>query len=166
MLRIVVCVAALIVASASGGARAHDGGAHGSQTSAPLAKAEQKPFGIAGDARRIDRTIEIVMSDQMRFAPATLTVTEGETIRFVQRNNGAVMHEMVIGTRSDLEQHAQMMRQHPGMHHDEPHMVHVAPGKRGQLVWKFNRAGNFEFACLIPGHFEAGMRGVINVVSK
>jgi len=58
------------------------------------------------------------------------------------------------------------MRKHPNMEHDEPYMVHVASGKRGQIVWQFNRAGAFEFACLIPGHFEAGMRGTITVAAK
>ena len=58
------------------------------------------------------------------------------------------------------------MRKFPEMEHDEPYMAHVAAGKRGQIVWQFNRAGDFEFACLIPGHFEAGMRGTIKVAAK
>ena len=58
------------------------------------------------------------------------------------------------------------MRKFPGMEHDAPHMAHVAAGKRGSIVWRFNRPGEFDFACLIPGHFEAGMRGTINVSSQ
>jgi uncharacterized cupredoxin-like copper-binding protein len=165
-IRTVTLVAALIASSTPIAAHSHEAGPHGSKPKGSIAAAGQKSFGIPGDARNVDRTIEIVMDDRMRFEPAIVTVTEGQTIRFVQRNAGAVMHEMVIGTRSELERHAEMMRKQPSMAHDEPYMVHVAPGKRGQLVWKFDRMGDFEFACLIPGHFEAGMRGVIKVVSK
>ena len=103
------------------------------------------------------------MGDDMRFAPERLEVKLGETIRLVALNRGRVMHEIVIGTPQELRTHAEMMRKHPNMEHDEPYMAHVSPGKRGQIVWTFNRAGEFEFACLIPGHFEAGMIGRIVV---
>ena len=128
--------------------------------------AEQKAFGIAGDPERVSRTIHVRMSDRMRFEPSVIHVKQGETIRFVHRNVGKVMHEMVIGTAAELEAHAALMRKFPGMEHDEPHMAHVAAGKRGEIVWQFNRPGHFEFGCLIPGHFEAGMRGTINVAAK
>ena len=62
-----------------------------------------------------------------------------------------------------LKVHAEMMKKHPGMEHDEPYMAHVPPGKTGEIVWTFNRAGTFEFACLMAGHFEAGMIGRITV---
>jgi uncharacterized cupredoxin-like copper-binding protein len=73
---------------------------------------------------------------------------------------------MVIGTPGDLRQHADLMRKHPGMEHDEPFMSHVDAGKRGQIVWNFNRPGTFQFACLLPGHFEAGMLGTIVVTPQ
>jgi uncharacterized cupredoxin-like copper-binding protein len=76
------------------------------------------------------------------------------------------MHEIVIGTSAELVQHAEMMKKFPTMEHDEPYMAHVPPGQRGDIVWTFNRPGNFEFACLIAGHFEAGMRGTIRVTPK
>ena len=140
-------------------------GAHGDADHAgkagPVVK-EQKPWGIAGDAKRA-RTIEIAMGDDMRFRPSRIEVGEGETIRFVVRNAGKVLHEMVIGTKQELEEHAALMRKYPGMEHDEPFMSHVAAGKRGEIVWNFNRPGTFQFACLIPGHFEAGMTGTIVV---
>jgi uncharacterized cupredoxin-like copper-binding protein len=59
-----------------------------------------------------------------------------------------------------------MMARFPNMAHDEPYMVHVDAGKRGEIVWHFNRAGSFEFACLIAGHYEAGMRGTVTVTPK
>jgi uncharacterized cupredoxin-like copper-binding protein len=123
---------------------------------------EQKPWGIAGYAKGA-RTIEIRMSDDMRFRPDRIEVREGETIRFVVRNAGKVLHEMVIGTAQELAGHAALMQKFPGMEHDEPYMAHVKPGRKGALVWNFNRPGTFQFACLIPGHFEAGMKGTIVV---
>jgi len=131
----------------------------------PAVAKEQQPWGIAGEARDARRTVEIAMSDDMRFSPSTIEVKQGETLRFVLRNNGKVLHEMVIGTAEALGEHAALMRKFPAMEHDEPHMAHVAAGRRGQLVWKFNRAGEFGFACLIPGHFQAGMVGKIKVSS-
>ena len=144
---------------------AHGTESHGSAAKKQTPAAEQKAFGIAGDPTGVTRTIQIRMTDQMRFEPSVIDVKEGDTIRFVHRNVGKVMHEMVIGTRADLVEHAALMRKFPNMEHDEPYMAHVAAGKRGEIVWRFNRAGEFEFACLIPGHFESGLRGTINVAA-
>jgi uncharacterized cupredoxin-like copper-binding protein len=122
-----------------------------------------KGFGRKGDAKKVSRTIDVDMSDAMRFAPAELTIKQGETIRFRAKNSGKVMHEMVLGTMEELKAHAEMMRKHPGMAHDESSMVHVAPGKTQTLVWQFTKAGEFHYGCLVPGHFEAGMVGRIRV---
>ena len=127
---------------------------------------EQKPWGIAADARQARRTVEIRMTDDMRLSPSHLEVAEGETLRLRAVNAGRVMHEIVIGTPEELAAHAELMKKHPGMEHDEPYMAHVPPGKRGDIVWTFNRPGEFAFACLIAGHFEAGMRGTIRVNPK
>jgi uncharacterized cupredoxin-like copper-binding protein len=102
----------------------------------------------------------------MRFTPASLTVRQGETVKFVVRNGGKVMHEMVIGTMKELKEHAELMKKHPTMEHDEPFGTHVAPGKTGAIVWKFTKPGEFHFGCLVPGHFEAGMIGQITVQSR
>lgn len=128
--------------------------------------AEQKPWGIAGEAKAVTRTITLRMSDTMRFTPARIEVKEGETVRLALLNTGKVQHELVLGTPQELAEHAALMQKHPGMEHDEPHMVHVAPGKTGHLVWTFNRAGDFEFACLIDGHYQAGMKGTIRVLAS
>lgn len=126
-------------------------------------KNEQQPWGIAGEAHDVKRTVEIAMSDDMRFTPSHIEVKQGQTVRFVLRNQGKVLHEMVIGTAATLQEHAAMMQKFPNMEHDEPHMAHVAAGRKGELVWKFNRPGEFDFACLIPGHYQAGMVGKIKV---
>ncbi|MDO9146630.1 MAG: cupredoxin family protein [Hydrogenophaga sp.] len=143
-------------------AQAH-GEKHDGHTKAGPVVKEQKPWGIAAENREAKRTVEIRMTDDMKFTPSHLEVREGETLRLRAVNRGRVMHEIVIGTREELVAHAEMMKKHPGMEHDEPYMAHVSPGKRGDIVWTFNRAGDFEFACLIPGHFEAGMRGTVRV---
>ena len=126
-------------------------------------KAEATPFGIAADPRKAVRAIRIDMNDDMRFRPAEITVRRGAVVRFVAGNKGQVLHEMVLGTLDELRKHAALMKKHPGMEHDEPHMAHVAPGRTGEIGWRFTRAGTFYFACLIPGHFEAGMLGKVIV---
>ena len=140
--------------------------AHGDDTHAAKTAAvhkEQKDWGIAGDDSQVGRSVDVGMSDNMRFTPDRMAVKLGQTVRFVARNDGQVLHEFVIGTRSANKKHAAMMLKFPGMEHDEPYMAHVPPGKTGQIVWKFNRAGQFEFACLIAGHYQAGMVGTITV---
>lgn len=143
--------------------------AHSEKMGAPKTGAvtmEQKPWGIAGEASAAVRTVEIRMTDDMRFTPDVIEVKRGETIRLVHLNDGQVMHEFVLGTKKELDEHAELMKKFPNMEHDEPYMVHVAPGKSGDIVWKFNRVGEFDFACLLPGHYEAGMVGKINVVAN
>jgi uncharacterized cupredoxin-like copper-binding protein len=45
-----------------------------------------------------------------------------------------------------------------GMHSD-PNSVLLEPGQSGEVVWTFPRDGEIEFACNVPGHYEAGMQG-------
>jgi uncharacterized cupredoxin-like copper-binding protein len=141
--------------------------AHGEKMHAPSAidysKAQEHPFGRAADPKKAKRTVRVEMTDHMKFTPTELTVKRGEIVRFVPVNKGQVMHEMVLGTMDELEKHAELMRKHPGMEHDEPHMAHVAPGKSGEMGWQFTQAGEFFYGCLIPGHFEAGMIGKVKV---
>ena len=150
---------------AAGTAIAHGAAAHKAKSPAPLKK-EQKDWGIAGDAKAVTRTIEVHMSDAMRFTPALIEVRAGETVRLMHRNDGKVLHEFVLGTKPELDAHAALMLKFPNMEHDEPYMAHVAPGKTGEIVWTFNRAGEFDFACLIPGHYQAGMVGKLRVLAN
>lgn len=165
--------ALLATALCTGLAHAHGPAGHAPKAAAPAgamphhaqhhAAPEQKPWGIAGQAAQVQRTLTIRMTDDMRFAPAAFEVQLGETVRLVAVNAGQVLHEIVIGTPEELQAHAAMMKKHPNMEHDEPYMAHVNAGQRGEIVWTFNRPGDFQFACLIPGHFEAGMVGRITV---
>jgi len=124
---------------------------------------EEKPFGREGDPKKASRTMKVDMSDKLRFTPASLTVKQGETVKFVVKNGGKLMHEMVLGTMQELKEHAALMLKHPTMEHDEPYMAHVAPGKTETMVWQFTKAGEFFFGCLVPGHFEGGMVGKVAV---
>ena len=106
------------------------------------------------------------MSDNMRFTPDKIEVKQGETVRISLKNSGKILHEMVIGTKNELDEHAALMLKFPMMEHDEPYMAHVPPGKTGEIIWTFNKAGEFDFACLIAGHYQAGMVGKILVAAK
>ncbi len=123
-------------------------------------------LGEPGDpkARNI-RTIEIAMTDQMRFKPAQINISKGQTVKFVVKNTGEVKHEFVLGTEDELTKHAAVMEKFPEMEHDDPNAVSVEPGKTAQFVWRFTKAGTWDigFACLLPGHFGSGMKGKITV---
>lgn len=162
-----LCLIPALAASlmvAAGAAQAHGDKPH-AKTPGTAVKKEQKDWGIAGDPKAVKLTIRHGMKDSMRFTPDFAQVKLGDTVRFVIRNDGKIMHEFVIGTRKENQAHAELMKKFPGMEHDEPYMAHVAPGKTAEIIWTFNRPGEFEFACLIAGHYEAGMKGTIKVVA-
>ncbi len=144
------------------GAMAHGDAKHARKEPRPIST-EERAFGREGDPKKATRTVRVGMADTMRFDPAELVVKPGETVRFIVRNNGKVLHEMVIGTMKELKEHAEVMKKHPGMEHDEPYMAHVEPGKTQTIVWQFTKPGEFFYGCLIPGHFEAGMVGKVTV---
>lgn len=122
-------------------------------------------IGIPGKSGKATRTVAVNMTDAMRFSPASIDVRQGETIRFKIRNSGQLKHEFVLGAASQLKEHYELMKKFPGMEHAEPNMVTLAPGKTGEVVWKFTQAGKVDFACLQPGHYEAGMKGAVNVAA-
>ena len=109
--------------------------AHGDQhkKSAQAANFIQEDWGIGANKSEVNRTILITMTDKMRFHPEKIDVKLGETIRFQVKNEGKLMHEMVISTKSVLDKHAELMLKNPNMEHDEAYMAHVAPGKTGEL---------------------------------
>ena len=127
---------------------------------------EVHPWGQEGDPKKAKRTVKIDMADTMRFNPAVIRVKRGETVRFVVRNSGKLMHEMVIGTEEELARHADLMKKFPEMEHEAPYMAHVKPGTSQELTWTFSNPGTFRYGCLEPGHWEAGMKGSIVVAAK
>lgn len=164
MNRTTMGLAAALAMLMSSTAVAHGEGAHAAPArSFSASSVADTPFGREGDPKKVTRTLTVDMTDNMRFTPDVLTVRRGDTVRLKVANKGQLLHELVLGTPEELKKHAEVMKKHPGMEHDEPSMVHVAPGKTGELVWQFTRAGEFQFACLLPGHFEAGMSGKVVV---
>ncbi len=103
------------------------------------------------------------MDGKMMFMPAKVEVKKGEQVKFVLRNNGELEHEFVLASAADNLKHGEAMKKNPDMEHDDPNAKKLAPKKTDEIVWKFSKAGEFEFACLIPGHREAGMVGTIVV---
>lgn len=126
----------------------------------------ESAIGEPGKAANVSRTVKIDMSDAMRYTPASIDAKQGETIRFVISNSGKVKHELVLGTEKELKDHYEVMKKFPEMEHDDPNMVTVAPGKTGEVIWKFTKAAKIDFACLQPGHYDAGMKGAVAVVAS
>ncbi|WP_150306312.1 cupredoxin domain-containing protein [Pseudomonas saliphila] len=162
MKSLLIASLALVMTSATSSVLAHAPGSNGERPSMPP---EQTAWGIGADEAAVDREVVIRMDDKMRFYPDHLDVAEGETLKLVIHNDGQLLHELVLGTQEELEEHAEMMEQFPNMEHDAPYMAHVDPGQSQSIIWTFNRAGRVEFACLLPGHFQAGMKGGVQVVS-
>jgi len=164
MKKLIPMASVILLATLSSMAFAHEGEKEpGHDDPAAELVKEQMPWGIAADPSEATRTIEVSMNDAMRFTPGSITVERGETVRFVVANAGDVMHEFVLGTSASNDEHAALMARFPGMEHDAPYMAHVAPGDTGEIVWTFNTGGEFAFACLIAGHYQAGMVGDIIV---
>src|SRR5688500_5269361 len=135
-----------------------------------LADEISESVGSPGDPSKVSRTIEITAVEN-RFKPSEINVKQGETIKFVVKNNGKKKHEMMLGTPDEIDEHGKMMKKNPDMEHrGHPNMVTVNPGETGELVWHFTDAGTVSFACPLPGHFKGmnfpGMTGIITVEAK
>ena len=92
-------------------------------------------------------------------------VKSNEVIKFLVLNLGELDHEFMFGNQEIVAAHAELMKSHPNVPHDDPFMIHLESNEVGYLVWEFSSPGSFPFVCLIPGHYEAGMRGVLKVGS-
>ena len=165
LLALVLSVAPLLALAAGehSGGHSMDGNAMPGHSMKGHDMSSMSSVGKPGDPGKVDRTVEVVMNDSMRFEPALIEVKKGETIRFFVKNAGKIPHEMVIGSIDDLKAHAEEMRNMSDMKHAEPNMITLNGGQRGGLVWTFDQAGTVDFACLIPGHMEAGMMGKVEV---
>lgn len=137
-------------------------------------------FGKPAPAEQATRTVEVTLGD-MYFEPRNLEVKAGETVRFVVLNKGQVAHEFNLGDAAMHAEHQKEMvamagMDHSamghgsmdhgsmgGMKHDDPNMVMVQPGQRGELTWTFSQSAPIEFACNVPGHYQAGMVGKLNI---
>lgn len=124
-------------------------------------------LGSLGKASEVTSTIRVRMQETadggMAFYPALIIARPGETLRLMLENDGASEHEFILGTPEELAEHAAMMREMPDMSHDDPNAMRLQPGGSGEIIWKFGASDRIEFACLVPGHYEAGMRGRVIV---
>jgi uncharacterized cupredoxin-like copper-binding protein len=148
-------IAAALVASPVRADSGHAGHSH-----------ETFAAGEPGNPKKPARVVQVTMGEaggKMVYVPARVEVKRGEQVRFVLRNNGELEHEFILGTTAENLQHGEAMKKNPKMDHDHGSGKQLAPGKAGELVWKFTKAGEFEYACLIPGHREAGMVGIVVV---
>jgi uncharacterized cupredoxin-like copper-binding protein len=122
--------------------------------------------GVPGDPKKPARTVQVVMKEgdgTMVFVPDRLEVKRGEQVRFVLENAGELAHEFVLASEKDNLKHAALMQKYPDMEHDDPNGKTLQPKAKSEILWRFTKRGEFEFACLIPGHREAGMIGKVVV---
>ncbi len=123
--------------------------------------------GSPGDPKKPARTVEMSMREtddgKMLYAPDRIEVKRGEQIRFVLKNVGKVDHEFMLDSIANNAKHKIEMQKNPDMEHDDPNGKRLAPDGANEIVWRFTKAGTFEFACLIPGHYESGMHGTVVV---
>ena len=127
----------------------------------------QLAIGVPGHKEKVSRTITVTMREtddgSMVFEPGALAVSKGETIRFAFKNEGDAEHEFVMDTHKGILDHKVAMEKWPNMEHADPNSIRLESGETGEIIWTFNRGGEFQFACLIPGHFDAGMHGKLSV---
>jgi uncharacterized cupredoxin-like copper-binding protein len=123
--------------------------------------------GRPGEATEATRVVEMTMREldtgEMVFEPNDLSFASGETVRFVITNAGLAEHEFVLDSIEKNAEHKALMERFPEMEHDDPNAVRLEPGETEEIVWTFSKAGGFEFACLLPGHYESGMHGPVSV---
>jgi uncharacterized cupredoxin-like copper-binding protein len=146
-----VCLALIGLSIVAMPVRAHEHHGH-----------ESYSAGEPGDPKQPSRTVEIAMSE-MAFEPFRIEVKRGEQVRFVLRNVGTEDHEFLLATTKENLKHAELMKKYPHMEHDDPNGVRVAPKKSAEILWKFTKAGTFEYSCLIPDHRDYGMIGHVDV---
>ena len=141
---------------------------HGSLVALPAAAHTGQAFaaGEPGDAAKPFRVIEITMTDgpgSMSYSPDRIEVRKGEQIKFVLKNTGYLAHEFLLDSLANNAKHKAEMEKNPQMEHDDPNGKRLEPSKSAEILWRFTKAGTFEFACLIPGHYETGMKGLVVV---
>lgn len=124
-------------------------------------------IGTAGDAKKVERTITIAMREttdgKMMFSPSNFSAKAGETVRLKFSNPGENDHEFVMDTTEAILEHKALMAKFPEMEHDDANAIRLQPNGKGEIIWTFGKAGDYAFACLIPGHYEAGMKGKLKV---
>ena len=109
------------------------------------------------------RTIQVRMTDELRFEPEEFTVQAGETVRFEVINAGQIAHEFLIGDEAAQDEFEMEMIEAGGMAHDSDAGVSVEPGETETFEYTFGDAGELLAGCHVSGHYDGGMVGIINV---
>jgi uncharacterized cupredoxin-like copper-binding protein len=155
----IIALALSAFASAALASGTHEGGHH-----------DELVVGKPGEKSKVTQTIRITMTEtddgKMLFEPAVIHVRKGQTVRLSIRNIGELDHEFVLDGHKEVIEHKALMEKFPDMEHDDPNAIRLAPGKSGEIIWQFSKDGEFKFACLVPGHYDAGMHGDVNVAKK
>lgn len=155
----IVLAAIAVFATGTAYAAGDHSGGHG--------EAGMMAIGKPGTSAAVTRSVKIVMTEDedggMMFQPASLAVKEGETLRLKFTNKGEIDHEFVMDVQEGIIEHKVLMEKFPEMEHDDPNSIRLPAGQSGEIIWTFAKAGDFGFACLIPGHYESGMKGEITV---
>jgi uncharacterized cupredoxin-like copper-binding protein len=122
--------------------------------------------GEPGNPKQSSRLIEITMREsdgKMLFAPDRIEVRRNEQVRFVLKNDGAIEHEFMLASAKENAAHGEAMAKMPDMRHEEPNGRRLDAKGKTEILWRFTKRGEYEFACLIPGHYQVGMFGKIVV---
>ncbi len=159
MVRLILALTCTLLTTSAFAAGTHEGG-----------HTEAMKVGEAGDKAKVTQTIQVTMKEtddgKMIFSPANLQVRKGQTIKLRIKNIGELDHEFVLDEHDKIIEHKALMEKFPEMEHDDPNAIRLAPGEAGDIVWKFTNDGGFQFACLVPGHYDAGMHGELKVAAK
>lgn len=151
-------------------AKSHVEGHAGGHGHATAGEHANMMVGEPGRASKVSRTIKVEMREtddgDMIFKPSRIQVGRGETIIFMISNKGELAHEFVLDEHKAVMKHKALMERFPEMEHEDPNSIRLESGKKGQIIWRFTNSGKFEFACLVPGHYDAGMKGIVAVVNK
>ena len=156
----------LLFAVGTAGAQADPGNERPQSAPQMTVDPQATAFGHPGNAKDVTRDIHLSLRDTMSIVPDRLNLVQGETVRLRIKNIGRIPHEFVLGTRKEILEHRDMMRKMPTMQAAEANDVSVSPGETSEIIWRFSNLGSFEYACLVPGHWEAGMQGVVTVTAR
>ena len=143
-------------------------------------------IGTKGKASDVNKVIVVNMYDNY-YEPSKIEIKKGETVKFVVKNKGELVHEFNIATKTmhlkhqpemmmlvkneiilsdkiDKKKMMEMAKKNPSMAHSHSNSVLLSPGESADLIWKFTNSVKIEAACNVPGHYEAGMVAEINSI--
>jgi len=138
-----------------------------------------KMIGEPGNLNEVDRTIEVKMFDNY-YEPNQIDIKKGETVKFVVKNMGELVHEfniatkemhikhqpemlkmvameILLGDRIDKKKMKEAAKSDHSMAHSHSNSVLLEPNNIGELIWKFSTDASLEAACNVPGHYQSGM---------